>query len=192
MTADAEWLRTPEPGWQAFDIPADVVGDSFVSGDPDSNRIAIQYYQSPDASMIAKVIIGSGAQGPPGHAHGGAMAALLDETMGASAWLAGHWVVAAELTVSFRDMLPLGTRCIVEARVKRVEGRKVRTVGRIRDEDGTVFSKGKALFIALHEDRFGLLADQVEALRAAGALRAAPPAGNRRGVDIVRELRAGP
>jgi len=192
MTADTEWLRTPEPGWDAFDIPADAIGASFVSGDRDSNRIALQYYQSPDLSMIAKVILGSGAQGPPGHVHGGAMAALLDETMGASAWLAGHWVVAAELTVAFREMLPLGTRCIIEARVKRVEGRKVRTVGRIRDEDGTVFSKGKALFIALHKDRFGLLADQVEALRAAGAPGAVTAASNGRGVDVLRELRAGP
>ena len=37
-------------------------------------------------------------QGPPGHADGGSLAAVLDEAMGAAVWLAGHSVVAAHLS----------------------------------------------------------------------------------------------
>ena len=40
-------------------------------------------------------------EGPPGHAHGGSMAAVLDEAMGAAAWMEGHLVVAVRLATSF-------------------------------------------------------------------------------------------
>ena len=40
--------------------------------------------------------------GPPGHVHGGAMAAALDEAMGAVCWMNGHPVVAATISREIR------------------------------------------------------------------------------------------
>jgi acyl-CoA thioesterase FadM len=74
----------------------------------------------------------------------------------------GHPVVAAELTTRFKVMLPLGTRCIVEARVGHVDGRKVRVVGKLRQSDGDIiYAEGEALFIALDPKKFGPMALEV-------------------------------
>lgn len=156
---DIEWLEAVEDGWSAVRLPNMVVDESFVSGDASGNRLSVRYFRhNSDRSLRAKVLFGPGTQGPPGHAHGGSMAALLDEAMGGAAWMQGHPVVAAELTARFRTMLPLGTRCVVEAHVASVNGRKVRVAGALRDLQGTTYAEGDALFITLDPKKFGALA----------------------------------
>ena len=159
---DVEWLETPPADWSAVRLPHMVLEDSFVSGDRSGRRLSIRYFRhDPDRTLRAKVLFGPGTQGPPGHAHGGSMAALLDEAMGGAAWMQGHPVVAAELTTRFKTMLPLGARCVVEAWVSAVDGRKVRVAGRLRGSDGdTVYAEGEALFITLDPKKFGVLASE--------------------------------
>lgn len=146
-----------EPGW----IPLraeEVMGDccSFVSGDPDGSRLQVRYFRrEADGALVARVRFGPGAKGPPGHAHGGSMAAVLDEAMGLAAWLAGHSVVAAGIEVDFRRPLPLGSVTTVETEIARVDGRKVRTRGRILGADGSPVAEGRGLFVAIPEGRFG-------------------------------------
>lgn len=167
MTEDLKtWLETPEPGCRPADLPFLAIADTFVSGDHSGRRLSIRYYQrESDLALRAKVIFGPGTQGPPDHAHGGSMAALLDESMGGAAWLAGHPVVAANLNISFLKMLPLGTPCIVEAHVTAVDGRKVSTSGAIRSRDGqSTYSEGTALFIALDESRIGHISGKAQVI----------------------------
>lgn len=91
------------------------IDPSFVSGDPFGNRIRVRYFKRErDGALVGKVWFGPGAEGPPGHAHGGSMAAVLDEALGAAAWMSGHPVVAAKLVTVFRRMLPLGTSCFLK------------------------------------------------------------------------------
>ncbi|HGY11225.1 MAG TPA: hypothetical protein ENK36_02525, partial [Desulfobacterales bacterium] len=55
---------------------------SFVSTDTE-DRIKIQYYfERHSGHFLSRVIFGQKSQGPPGHVHGGAIASVLDETMG--------------------------------------------------------------------------------------------------------------
>ena len=91
------------------------------------------------------------------------MAALLDETMGGTAWMNGHQVVAVELNVTFKRMLPVGTRCIIRSQVSGVDGRKVRVEATICDEQGTLYSSGRGLFITLDPSRFADMSAQAAA-----------------------------
>jgi acyl-coenzyme A thioesterase PaaI-like protein len=93
------------------------------------------------------------------------MAAVLDEAMGAAAWMAGHIAVAGHLATDFRAMLPLGTDALLEAYVERHEGRKVWTAGNLRGDDGTLYAEATALFIRLDPER-----DRAILARAAAAL----------------------
>ncbi len=162
MAAEDAWLEEPEPGWTAVTPPQAVATGTFVSGESRGNRLRVRYFRRDRSDVLmAKAWFGPGTQGPPGHAHGGSMASLLDETMGAAAWLCGHPVVAAELTTRFRRMLPLETFCIVEARVTAVDGRKVRTVAELRSRSGELHAEAEALFIELDPSRFGDLAGAV-------------------------------
>lgn len=152
MTEDStRWLEETEPGERPADLPFLALEDTFVSGDRTGRRFRIRYYHGDDKTRLrGKIVFGPGAQGPPDHVHGGAMAAVLDEAMGGVAWLSGHPVVAAHLDISFRRMLPLATPCVVETRVTAVEGRKISTEGVLRARDGDeVFAAGTALFIEL-------------------------------------------
>ena len=146
----------PEPGWQEFDIPAELgFGPSFVSGEADTDRLRVCYFvQSDDRRLVGKAWFGPGTQGPPGHAHGGSISALLDEAMGISAWVAGYAVVAARITVNFREMLPLGTEVQFAAGIAGVDGRKILTEGRLFGSDGTRFADADALFIQIDRKRF--------------------------------------
>ena len=163
---DVKWLETPPPGWSPVRLPHMILEDSFVSGDSSGRRLSLRYFRhDPDRSLRARVIFGPGTQGPPGHAHGGSMAAVLDEAMGGAAWMQGHPVVAAELTARFKTMLPLGARCVVEAWVSAVDGRKVRVAGRLRQGDGdTAFAEGEAVFITLDPKKFGALTSEASRL----------------------------
>lgn len=151
--ADDAWLATREKGWVPIPLPDSMSRHGFVSGGND-HRIRIRYFGAGDV-LKAKVLLGADAQGPPGHAHGGSLAAVLDEAMGGAAWMNGHPVVAAELRVRFRQMLPLGTRCIVSASVCETDGRKVSTRGALTDEEGVVYAEGDATFIELSHEAFG-------------------------------------
>lgn len=144
---------SPPAGWDRLD---DVPSRSFVSGDPEGPRLRVRYYHR-GSDLLAKAWFGAEAEGPPGHAHGGAMAAVLDEAMGFAAWLAGHPVVAARLTTDFRRMLPLGTVCTVETTVEVAEGRKVHVRGRLLGADGTLHAEGDALFVHLGLDALASL-----------------------------------
>jgi len=145
-----------EEGWIALEYP-DTLKDqpSFVIGDPLKNRLAVRYFiRKSDKRLFGKVFFGEAAQGPPGHAHGGSMAAVLDEAMGFAAWVAGQTVVAAKITVEYFEMLPVNSVVTVEAWVESVEGRKVKTKARLYDGDKT-FSSSERLFINIPAKKFG-------------------------------------
>lgn len=132
---------------------------AFVSRDPQGDRFRVRYFHRPaDDVLVALVWFGPGTEGPPGHAHGGSVAAVLDEAMGAAAWHSGHPVVAAHLAVDFRGMVPVGLEAVVEARIERVEGRKVRTSGRLLGAGDEVLAEGNGLFIVLDPKQIEQLA----------------------------------
>jgi len=156
----ARWLDAADPGWTRVDLPFPATSSRFVSEDETGRRLAVRFFRRDDDGAVrVKVLCGPEASGPPGHAHGGCMAALLDEAMGAAAWLSGHPVLAAELSVSFKRMLPLETPCVVEAEVVEVEDRKVHARAVLSDPAGDiVYCTGRALLIELDEQQLQELA----------------------------------
>ena len=138
-----------EAGWSDFDAPA-LVGNSlrFVSGDPQGERFRVRYYRDAAQQLKARVWFGPETEGPPGHAHGGSIAAVLDEVLGLTGWAAGHAVVVANLTVSFRNLLPLQTVVTVESEVVSVNGRKVLVKGRVFS-GSAIYAEAECLCIAI-------------------------------------------
>jgi acyl-coenzyme A thioesterase PaaI-like protein len=127
---------------------------SFVSSRPDGDCIRIRYFINADGQMRAPFWLGSEAEGPPGHAHGGILAAILDEALGFLAWHAGLSVVLARLTTHNRRMVPLRTVLCVEANIAKIDGRKVIVEGRIVDDAGRVYVDSDCLFVTIDLDRF--------------------------------------
>lgn len=96
-------------------------------------------------------------QGAPGHAHGGAIAAALDDLFGGVAMLHGELPVTASLTVDYRAPVLLGHDLDLVARLDDRDGRKLRVSGEVRDGD-VVVAEARALMIAVdrsHWERSG-------------------------------------
>lgn len=147
----------PEPGWIPFTpFRLEAGRGTFVSGGVTERRLRVAYFHRPEAPrLVGRAWFGPGAEGPPGHAHGGAMAAVLDEAMGAAVWLEGRIVVAARLATDFRRLLPLGTDALFTAWVERAEGRKLMARGRLLAADGAPFAEAEGLFVEIDPARFG-------------------------------------
>lgn len=128
--AGAAWLAQLEPGCVPLLRPATtaLAGASFLP-ETASDRLTVRYFRrATDRAVLGRVWLGPASQGPPGHAHGGAMAALLDEAMGAVTYLwRGRALLTARLEVDFRHPLPVPSGALVEAQVLRDEGRKLIT-----------------------------------------------------------------
>lgn len=139
-----------EPGWREFDAPA-LVGESlrFVSGDPTGERFRVRYYLDHAGLLVARIWFGPETEGPPGNAHGGSIAAVLDEVLGLAAWAAGHAVVVGRLNIHFQKLLPLRTVVEVRSRVVSVEGRKVMVHGGIHGPEGAVYAEADCLCITI-------------------------------------------
>lgn len=146
--------------WQTVVLPFSKLSTSFVSGVQDKNRIEISYFQAAgDTSrLFAEICYGDYAAGPPGHAHGGAQAAVLDELCGGIVWLQNHKALAVKLETEFLQMIPLGESLTGIATVLNTDRRKVYTEASIVNEQGVVLAKAKTLFVKLTEDQLKNLA----------------------------------
>lgn len=86
-------------------------------------------------------------QGPPGHAHGGSSAAVLDEAMGLVVWAAGHKVAAVNIEINYHKPLPLNQPLVVEAHIAQVDDRKIFSAGEIKLADSTVAVSGRGIYV---------------------------------------------
>lgn len=139
----------PEPGWEPC-VPFPTPEGTFLA---DGDRVRLAYFRKPhEPTLYAKAWFGDGTMGPPGHVHGGAMAATLDEAMGATAWMNGHPCVAAMIKITFIAMLPVCSETTVEAAIDRIEGRKIHLRSRLTDAAGKIVAEGTGLFIVLRDE----------------------------------------
>jgi acyl-coenzyme A thioesterase PaaI-like protein len=156
---EAPELETPE-GFFALDSDSASQPRTFVSGDPDGRRIRIRYFwNDSERRFAARVWFGELTEGPPGHVHGGCVAAVLDESMGTASWCFGHPALAAKIEVEFKAMVPIGTVATISGWIDGVEDRKVKVGARLEGEDGKVYSESTGLFVEQDPEQFGRYAD---------------------------------
>jgi uncharacterized protein (TIGR00369 family) len=88
-------------------------------------------------------------QGPPGHAHGGIIATILDEAMGKVNKLRSVIAVTKTMEVEYLKLVPLRKSLIAEGRERSVRGRKHVNEARILNDKGEVLAQSRGLFIAI-------------------------------------------
>lgn len=92
-------------------------------------------------------------EGPPRHAHGGSIAALMDEIMGAAAWSRRHNLLAVHLELDYRRPIPLNTELMALGWVRSEGNRSIKVAGEIRLPDGTTAVQALGVF-AIAPDMF--------------------------------------
>jgi acyl-coenzyme A thioesterase PaaI-like protein len=114
-----------------------------------------------DRHAHATATFGSAYEGPPGSVHGGFIAAAFDEVLGFVQSLSGNPGMTGTLTVKYRSPTPLHTPLLFEARLDRVEGRKIFTSARL-EANGTLCAEAEGIFISFKQDQM----DQLTQIRA--------------------------
>jgi acyl-coenzyme A thioesterase PaaI-like protein len=163
---DLDALERPEPGWERLHLARrDGTAQDWLADHPDRVRFAC--FRAPGGGLVGRAWFGPACQGPPGHAHGGALASLLDLVMGGAAWASGYPVVAAKLEIGYRRSVPLGRIFGLRAAVDRREGRDVFSTGAIVDDEGRRYVVGGGRFVVLRKAQLAAFREQQTALGAA-------------------------
>ncbi len=143
-----------EPDWDPFHLPFDIgSGRSMFVETESGPTIRMRFFKRrPDNALVGRVWFGEATFGPPGFAHGGVVAFVLDESMGSAAWLAGYPCIAANLNIDFMAMTPLGCDCFIEASVDEVRPTKL-VLSTTLSLDGKTLVRGRGVFPRLNRER---------------------------------------
>jgi len=128
-------------------LPRDFVAFSPVSGrsNPMSPPVRLHVAEGDEGQVVieGEVAFGPAYEGPPGHCHGGWVAAMFDEALGFAQLAPGF---TAYLHVNYRKPTPLNARLAIKAWVDSVDGRKRMVKGECH-LDGVLLSDAEGPFI---------------------------------------------
>ncbi|NXV25069.1 THEM4 thioesterase, partial [Cepphus grylle] len=106
-----------------------------IEGDGNGFEYAM-FLNAAERRLLCLVQPGPYLEGHPGLTHGGAIATIIDSTLGTCALAVVGPVVTANLSIDYLAPVPLGAVLLVEGRAERLEGRKVFLSCQVRGADG--------------------------------------------------------
>lgn len=107
--------------------------------------------------VVGRVNFGEAFEGPPGHVHGGWIAAAFDEVMGLVQSLNTTLGMTGTLEVQYRQPTPLNADLAFRARVDRVAGRRIYVEATLH-HDQRLLCTSQGLFIEVDFDQIRALA----------------------------------
>ncbi len=103
--------------------------------------------------FVARFRLSRRFTGPPGHAHGGIIAAILDEAMGKVNKLRSVVAMTREMKVEYLKPVPLGKPLVAESWEISVHGRQHVNAAEIRNDAGEVLAHSTGTFVAIDPHR---------------------------------------
>jgi len=134
------------------EAPRHLFSDSIVSGRANPMGMEASLWKEGDEAVM-EVSLGPAFEGAPGRAHGGVMAALIDELMGQVLGILGTPAFTGRLSVTYRNATPLGVTMIGRARATEWKGRKITMVATMHAGE-TLIAEAEALFITVTPEQF--------------------------------------
>lgn len=113
--------------------PEDIFHHCFGCGAGHPDGLRVRAFRTPEG-VLSPIVIADRYAGPPGTAHGGIVAAYLDEVLGAAVVRAtGRVNVTGELTVRYVCPVPLETPLLGRGWLAQDHGRYVDVEGRLEE-----------------------------------------------------------
>jgi acyl-coenzyme A thioesterase PaaI-like protein len=126
--------------------------DCVISGRANPMGVAARLWREGDEA-VCRVTLGAAFEGAPGRAHGGIVAALIDETMGLVMSISSTPAFTGRLSVTYRAPTPVGEPLEVRARLSDRTGRKMTITAELRSSE-RLLAEAEGLFIVVDPDRF--------------------------------------
>lgn len=152
-------MSGPTPSAERFDQQPSARW-CFVCGVENPCGLHIRFFNDGYQQVAARVTLGEQYQSYPGMAHGGILAAVLDETMGRALLADGQadtverarFMFTAKMEIRYRRPVPLGEEFTVRGRVEQDRGRMALVGGEIVLADGSVAVEASATLVDIpHE-----------------------------------------
>jgi acyl-coenzyme A thioesterase PaaI-like protein len=107
-----------------------------------------------EEGVAGRVMLGLQHEGGPGIAHGGIVAAVLDDLFGFLLYRLGFAMVTVRLEIDYRRPIVLDVEYGGAARIESREGRKVWCSGELLDGEGSVMAQARGLFLRVGAEHF--------------------------------------
>jgi uncharacterized protein (TIGR00369 family) len=121
----------------------------FGCGERNRTGLRLKFYVNEEHVIVCRVRLARRFEGPPGHAHGGVIATLLDEAMSKANRQFGVLAMTRQMEVEYLKPVRLGAQLMLTGRHVSAEGRKHQCEAELANEAGEVLARGKALFVAV-------------------------------------------
>jgi hypothetical protein len=125
---------------------------------PPVTLVAVDGVDGGMREMRGTVNFGYPYEGPPTCVHGGVIAEVFDEVLGATNIVAGNPGMTGTLTIKYRKPTPLLTDLRIEARCLGWSGRKIRTWGGMYNGD-VLTAEAEGVFIAVRPEMMLAIAE---------------------------------
>ena len=123
----------------------------FICGQENNISIKAQYYtDTVNQQVVSDITIPKRFNGWPGYAHGGIVAALLDEAAFRSIWIDGNYeksMVTMNLKIKLRLPTPTEQPLKTVGWIVETNDKHVEVASEIRLLDGTVTARGQATLV---------------------------------------------
>lgn len=129
-----------------------LLSDSIVSGSANPMGLGAELWRDGDAAYM-RVTLGKAFEGAPGRAHGGVLAALLDETMGLVNAMNSILAYTVQLDITYLAPAPINEPITAHAIATSHAGRKITVEGVIESAD-LVIARATGLFITVDPQTF--------------------------------------
>jgi len=127
----------------------------FACGKDNPQGMKLNFYLEEESRRaICEFKLSRNYQGPPGHAHGGIIATILDEAMGKAARFHSAHAVTADLRIEYKKPIRVNTEIVVEGFVARCDGRQLYHEGEIRNEAGDLLARGEGRFVIIDLEKY--------------------------------------
>ena len=121
----------------------------FGCGQNNRTGLRLKFFVDEEHTIVCRVRLARRFEGPPGHAHGGIIATLLDEAMSKANRQFGILAMTRHMEVEYLKPVPLGAQLLLTGRHVSSSERKHRCEAQLANQDGVVLARAKALFVAI-------------------------------------------
>lgn len=128
----------------------------FGCGQQNPSGLRLKFFVDEERTIVCRVRLARRFGGPPGHAHGGIIATLLDEAMSKANRQFGVLAMTRQMEVEYLKPVPLGAPLLLTGRHASSLGRKHNCAAEIANDDGVVLARAKGLFLEVKPEMLRL------------------------------------
>lgn len=121
----------------------------FGCGLSNPSGLRLKFFVDLDKNIVCHTRLARRFAGPPGHAHGGIIATLLDEAMSKVNRARNILAMTRHMEVQYLRPVPLGAPLTLTARHIDTHGRRNNCEAQIADASGQTLATAKAVFVTV-------------------------------------------